>query len=282
MLYNSHLYISLIIFPSPQQISQRANFLSLRDEKRRIFGNVLSLINELAAIQFLSSMLTAVVSSRETSTQEDEEILKAMASGEHVKDVGSRENVKEDGAKQGGDVRKESGARKGSVQATDESNIKKSGGVEEDEKWKLQCAVTYRLTRKRIIDTNLEKLAIVEMFLADRARLVQEADGDHPEDLNLRFLSISSECPFVPLIMKKRATYAVKERKMKKKYSAEKIVLNNAINEVTDISMRTIMQPSNLKTPSSDRDSMSLKAALDLYVEQVNSPNLSFQITKNP
>lgn len=282
MLYNSHLYISLIIFPSPQQISQRANFLSLRDEKRRIFGNVLSLINELAAIQFLSSMLTAVVSSRETSTQEDEKILKAMASGEHVKDVGPRENVEGDGGKQGGDVRKESGARKGSVQATDESNIKKSGGVEEDEKWKLQCAVTYRLTRKRIIDTNLEKLAIVEMFLTDRARLVQEADGDHPEDLNLRFLSISSECPFVPLIMKKRATYAVKERKMKKKYSAEKIVLNNAINEVTDISMRTIMQPSNLKTPISDRNSLSLKAALDLYVEQVNSPNLSFQITKNP
>ena len=35
------------------------------------------------------------------------------------------------------------------------SDKKRAGGVEEDEKWKLQCAVTYRLTRKHIVDTNL-------------------------------------------------------------------------------------------------------------------------------
>ena len=282
MQYNPHIQISLIMSPPSSQVSQRASFLSLRDEKRRRFGTVLSLINELAAIQFLSSMLTAVVSSRETSTQEDEEILRSMTSGENVKDVGPKGNVKGDGGKTGGDIRGGSGAGKGPDNATDKGNVQKAGGVEEDEKWKLQCAVTYRLTRKRIIDTNLEKLARVEMFLTDRARLVHQADGDHPEDLSLRFLSISSECPFVPLIMEKRTSDAVKERKTKKKDSTEKIGLSSAMNEVTDISMKTIMQPSNLKTPSSDRDSLSLKAALDLYVEQVNSPNLSFQITNNP
>ena len=40
----------------------------------------------------------------------------------------------------------------------------KEKGVEEDDLWKIQCAVIYRLTRKYIIDKNILKLVDLETF----------------------------------------------------------------------------------------------------------------------
>ena len=40
----------------------------------------------------------------------------------------------------------------------------KEKGVEEDDSWKIQCAVIYRLTKKYIIDKNILKVADLETF----------------------------------------------------------------------------------------------------------------------
>jgi hypothetical protein len=162
------------------------------------------------------------------------------------------------------------------------SDKKRAGGVEEDEKWKLQCAVTYRLTRKHIVDTNLYKLKVIMTFLSDRQTEVRYGDG-RPDDLRFRSLSVSEECPFVPLITEKRDSEMDKDSKPERKISADKIGFVNAKDESSDISLKAkFTSNNNLKMTNSERDSSSVKADLDLYIKQVNNRNLSSQITNIP
>jgi hypothetical protein len=158
---------------------------------------------------------------------------------------------------------------------------KRAGGVEEEEKWKLQCAVTYRLTRKHIVDTNLYKLKVIMAFLSHRQTEVRHSDG-RPDDLHFRSLSVSEECPFVPLITDKRDLEVDKDLKPERKISADKIGFVNSKDDNSEVSLKTKFSSSNLKMTNSERDSSSVKADLDLYIKQVNNRNLSHQITNIP
>lgn len=284
-------------------------------------------------------MLTATVSSRVTTTIQDEELLAAITLNEQCEKVaslrgenegiekgsgGSSFGVKEQESVSGGKEQESiyggkvpgsvfDGKKRGnkldvehvvSVKGIEDhqsggilepemeseerdlkeggSDKKRTGGVEEDEKWKLQCAVTYRLTRKHIVDTNLYKLKVITKFLSDRQTEVRHGDG-RPDDLHFRSLYVSEECPFVPLITEKQDSDMDKDLKPERKISADKIGFANTKDENSDVLLKTKFSSNNtLKMTNSERDSSSVKADLELYIKQVNNRNLSYQITNIP
>ena len=248
---------------------------SSRDDKRRCFNHVLSVANEVAAIQLLISMLTATVIARTTTTQDDELLLAEILSGsieadERIrklyKDIDDVDNDRKGERAQHSEDTKPSGDVERVIE-NEKNGVKKCGGVEEDDKWKLQCAVIYRLTRKRIVDINLNKLAITEAFLSSRLA-EEDLSNRRPDDLSFRSLCISEDSPFVPLISEMNETMHVKRA-------------FRASHESQDILSQT-KSPLNPITTINERDSLTLKAELDSYITQVNSRNLRLHITDTP
>ena len=241
--------------------------------------------NEVAAIQLLISMLTASVIARTTTTQDDELLLAEILSGSIEADekirrlYGKIDDIDNDGKGEGtpySEVQKPSEDIERVIE-NEKNEVRRCGGVEEDDKWKLQCAVIYRLTRKRIVDINLIKLVITEAFLSNR--LVEDHLSNRRHDhLSFRSLYISEDCPFVPLISEN--------------YRSEKSEVDGtthvggpsrASHESQDIPSHTKSLPLlNPATTLNERDSLTLKAELDSYITQVNNPSLRLHITDSP
>ena len=112
----------------------------------------MSFSNELCAIKFLLEILKDVVRNRETSTEDDEILLSVLtdpnSSSERTTELFDSSEMD-------------------NTECPDSDSLK-DVGVEEGEKWKIQCAVTYRLTRKYIIDRSIVKLTELETFFSNK------------------------------------------------------------------------------------------------------------------
>ena len=270
---------------------QRSVASTSRDDKRRCFNHVLSVANEVAAIQHLVSMLTATVIARTTTTQDDELLLAEILSGSIEADEKIRklyekiDDIDNDGKGEGApntDDKKPSGDIEKVIE-NDKNDVKRCGGVEEDDKWKLQCAVIYRLTRKRIVDINLNKLVITEAFLSSRLT-ADNMSNRRPDDNSVRSLSISEECPFIPLIsenFKSEKSEVDGAMDVTNQPSGATAGASRASHESQDNLSQT-KSPMNPTPTLNERDSLTLRAELDSYITQVNSRNLRLQINDSP
>ena len=245
----------------------------------------MSVANEVAAIQLLISMLTASVIARTTTTQDDELLLAEILSGSIEADekirrlYGKIDDIDNDGKGEGtpySEVQKPSEDIEKVIE-NEKNEVKRCRGVEEDDKWKLQCAVIYRLTRKRIVDINLNKLVITEAFLS--SRLVEDhLSNRRPDHLNFRSLYISEDSPFVPLISEN-----YRSEKSEVDGATHASGPSRASHESQDIPSQTkSLLNLNPSTTLNERDSLTLKAELDSYITQVNNPNLRLHITDSP
>lgn len=106
-------------------------------------------------------MLTSLVALRETSTADDESLLAEIKSQNTLDSTLEKLELNDmlDGASFENDDKK------------DMRHVKKNSKELEDggSQWKLECAVTYRLTRKRIVDMNIQKLCVVETWLVQKS-----------------------------------------------------------------------------------------------------------------
>ena len=127
---------------------QRLASAKFKEEKKKCFNRILSISNELSAIQLLLEFLREIVRTRETSTEMDENLLHEM-------------NYQKPQEKNVSDSSYDSDHK--DAEHVDYVDLKEKG-VEEDDLWKMQCAVIYRLTRKYIIDKNILKLVDLETF----------------------------------------------------------------------------------------------------------------------
>lgn len=230
-------------------------------------------------------MLTASVIARTTTTQDDELLLAEILSGSIEADekirrlYGKIDDIDNDGKGEGtpySEVQKPSEDIEKVIE-NEKNEVKRCRGVEEDDKWKLQCAVIYRLTRKRIVDINLNKLVITEAFLS--SRLVEDhLSNRRPDHLNFRSLYISEDSPFVPLISEN-----YRSEKSEVDGATHASGPSRASHESQDIPSQTkSLLNLNPATTLNERDSLTLKAELDSYITQVNNPNLRLHITDSP
>jgi Rubisco LSMT substrate-binding len=122
--------------------SQLQRSSALRGPRRQLFGSIISAANELRAVQSLIGILKDCLNSQSTTIEEDEALLEDIQAYE--KDSTS------------------------SKRAVGVKNKEQLDGIDGEGRWRLQCAVTYRLTRKRILLTTLRKLAVVETHFKRR------------------------------------------------------------------------------------------------------------------
>ena len=118
--------------PSKDIFSRLRTNSSFRALRRSCFGRVISVSNEMAAIDMLVEMLQTLVVGRITTTAEDEILLATVASWT------------------------------GPAGGLDDGQC----GVDREARWRRTCAITYRLTRKRVVDATLRKLAILRTWLS--------------------------------------------------------------------------------------------------------------------
>jgi len=114
---------------------------------------VFSIANELRAVQRLKDELSLMVAARRNSPEQDEARLQQLAS----QDIDQRQDQDQDQDKDRDRI------KKGRSNSSSEQGA--SAGNTGDSRWREQCAVAYRLTRKRIIDGTLTKLSLIEKRL---------------------------------------------------------------------------------------------------------------------
>jgi hypothetical protein len=105
-----------------------------RAQRRRCYGHVMSVSNELSAVKTLRNVLESLVAGRVTTVEEDEALLEGL---------------------DGWDPQ----AREGEDKAGDDV---------EEARWRRQCAIVYRLTRKRVVDATIHKLDVLVAWLRRR------------------------------------------------------------------------------------------------------------------
>lgn len=139
------------------------------------YESAVSFRAELAAVRQLQGMLAALVSARATSVEEDVAILAdlqqphplpqpplapavdLMSGGGLVSDPEAATAPLAEDCRQEGKQLVEAGGR--------EEEVDEEGAGGPQSHWRLTCAVTYRLTRKRIVDVVLRKLSVLELHL---------------------------------------------------------------------------------------------------------------------
>ena len=143
----------------------------------------LSIESELKAVRAFLSMLESLVADRITTTAHDETLLAQLqrrsgieseAPEAHAAAAASAESALEDliGSENRGCT---ADADHGQVSAV--PALKGSVGLDSTEGgnlWRQICAVTYRLTRKRVVDRTLKKIQVLEAFLASRSLSSEE------------------------------------------------------------------------------------------------------------
>ena len=123
---------------------------------------MLSATNEVRAVTSLLEMLAEVVAARETSTEEDERLLEVLTAPPVPSSEATDPYVQ--GMKEGKKVGEKVAKEKKEAAKEAVTELMKGLAVEEDAQWRSLCAVTYRLTRKRIVDRNIVRLAALEAF----------------------------------------------------------------------------------------------------------------------